>query len=103
MSKPSNEIKALIDQGKKKGYLTYEEINNFLPDDQVSAEKLDQLLMTLDEQGIEIIDRPEGEEEEKAPALLPDASDEAPHDEDAEELRRKTNEKIDDPVRMYLT
>jgi RNA polymerase primary sigma factor len=102
MSKPSNEIKALIEQGKKKGYLTYEEINNFLPDDQVSPEKLDQLLMTLDEQGIEIIDKPEGEEDEKAAATA-EPGDEAPHDEDAEELRRKTNEKIDDPVRMYLT
>jgi RNA polymerase primary sigma factor len=100
MSKPSNEIRALIDQGKKKGYLTYEEINNFLPDDQVSPEKLDQLLMTLDEQGIEIVDKPEGDDEEKP---QPDLDAEAAPDEDAEELRRRTAEKIDDPVRMYLT
>ncbi|HVY60453.1 MAG TPA: sigma-70 family RNA polymerase sigma factor, partial [Planctomycetota bacterium] len=107
MSKLSAEIKTLIEQGKKKGYLTYEEINNFLPDDQVSPEKLDDMLMTLDEQGIEIVDKPEAAEEEQEKASH------HPHDldgeehpgggDEADELRRKTAEKIDDPVRMYLT
>src|SRR5579872_3731757 len=101
MSKASTEMKALIEQGKKKGYLTYEEINNCLPDDSVSPEKLDQLLMTLDEQGIEIVDKPDGEEEEKA--APPDIIDDHAHDEHDDELRRKSAEKIDDPVRMYLT
>src|SRR5579859_2182490 len=106
MSKLSTEIKTLIDQGKKKGYLTYEEINNFLPDDQVSPEKLDGLLMTLDEQGIEIVDKPDAaaEEESDKAGLGRDLDDDhGPSGDDADELRRKTAEKIDDPVRMYLT
>ena len=109
MSKLSTEIKTLIDQGKKKGYLTYEEINNFLPDDQVSPEKLDDMLMTLDEQGIEIVDKPEAAAEEESDkvsshgGVVSDLDDEHPPSEDADELRRKSAEKIDDPVRMYLT
>jgi RNA polymerase primary sigma factor len=105
MQKPSSEIKGLIEQGKKKGYLTYEEINNSLPDDHVSAESLDDLLMTLDAQGIEIVDKPEGggEGDEEKPVAVENDLEGGPPDEDADELRRKVAEKIDDPVRMYLT
>jgi len=50
-------IKALLRRGKKKGYLTYEEINNALPDDIVSASRLEELLTTLDEMGINLVDK----------------------------------------------
>ncbi len=105
MLKASSEIKALIEQGKKKGYLTYEEINNCLPDDQVSPEGLDDLLMTLDAQGIEIVDKPEApaaDDEEKAVSSDADLEGSV-SGEDADELRRRAAERIDDPVRMYLT
>src|SRR5947208_5223654 len=49
-------LKALIESGKHKGYLTYTQVNEFLPDDAVNPEKLDQLLMLLEEQGIDLID-----------------------------------------------
>ena len=84
MSKLSNEIKALIEQGKKKGYLTYEAINNFLPDDQVSPEKLDDLLMTLDEHGIEIVDKPEAAEEEAKPVAVEEGEERAEGEADGE-------------------
>jgi len=106
MSKLSNEIKSLIELGKKKGYLTYEEINNLLPEDQVSPEKLDDMLMTLDEHGIEMVDKQEtgsNEDEEKAAAHHVADADEEQHHSDDDDLRRKGAEKIDDPVRMYLT
>ena len=45
-------VQALIAKGKKRGYLTYEEMNEDLPDDAVSPDRLDSLLMTLDELGI---------------------------------------------------
>ncbi len=49
-------LKELIDLGKANTYLTYEELNLWLPDEMVSPEKLDALLMTLDEMGIRLVD-----------------------------------------------
>ncbi|HNX26103.1 MAG TPA: RNA polymerase sigma factor region1.1 domain-containing protein, partial [Phycisphaerae bacterium] len=47
-------VKKLIAKGKERGYLTYEEMNDDLPDSAVTPERLDSLLMTLDELGIEL-------------------------------------------------
>ncbi|MBY0522335.1 MAG: RNA polymerase sigma factor RpoD [Gemmataceae bacterium] len=96
-------LKALLESGKGKGYLTYSQVNDYLPDDAVNPEKLDQLLLVLEEHGIELIDESEAEEREAGPDPNA-ATDEEPHAEldlsfmDDEESRR-----IDDPVRMYLT
>src|SRR5881296_1913929 len=57
-------LRALIEQGKEKGYLTYSQVNDHLPDDAVNPEKLDQLLMMLEEQGIELIDEDEAQDRE---------------------------------------
>src|SRR5205085_3459450 len=59
-------LRVLIDSGKEKGYLTYSQVNDYLPDDAVNPEKLDQLLMLLEEQGIELIDESEAEERESS-------------------------------------
>src|SRR5205814_3347197 len=61
-------LKALVDSGKGKGYLTYSQVNDYLPDDAVNPEKLDQLLLILEEQGIELIDESEADEREAGPA-----------------------------------
>ena len=53
---PEQQIKMLIAKGKKKGFLTYEEMNDELPEDAVSASRLDKLLATLDEMGISLLD-----------------------------------------------
>jgi RNA polymerase primary sigma factor len=99
-------LKTLIDSGKVKGYLTYSQVNEFLPDDAVNPEKLDQLLMLLEEQGIDLIDEADIDEREakgggKAEAEEVDAElrdiDVSVFEEEAEGKR------IDDPVRMYLT
>src|SRR5262245_9821048 len=95
-------LKALVEAGKGKGYLTYSQVNDYLPDDAVNPEKLDQLLMVLEDHGIELIDESEAEEREAGPDDT--AAEEAASNEldlsfmDDEESRR-----IDDPVRMYLT
>ena len=49
-------MKALIAQGKKQGFLTYDEINVALPDDMLSGEQMDETLMLFDDLGIDIID-----------------------------------------------
>src|SRR5438046_1639351 len=49
-------VNALIDLGKSRGFLTYEELNEKLPNEVVSPDKLDSLLMMIDEMGIKLID-----------------------------------------------
>src|SRR5258706_16070214 len=49
-------VKALLELGTSRGYLTYEELNERLPDEVVSPDKLDSLLMMIDEMGIKLID-----------------------------------------------
>jgi RNA polymerase primary sigma factor len=104
-------IKELIARGKKKGHLTYEEINKGLPDDIVSASRLERLLGTLDEVGICLIG-----ETDLPPRAMDDEADsfDSDRDEPSEaELRgdkileRQLGEhealhRIDDPIRMYL-
>src|SRR5271155_563462 len=95
-------LKALLEQGKGKGYLTYSQVNDYLPDDAVNPEKLDQLLLVLEEQGIELIDETEAEEREAGPAGR------TPDQEQREDLELvfvedEDSRRIDDPVRMYLT
>ena len=46
------ELKTLISMGKQQGYLTYDQVNDYLPDEAVSPEKLDNLLVALDDMGI---------------------------------------------------
>ena len=56
VNKVEEQIKLLIEKAKKKGYITYEEMNEQLPDEAISPNRLDSLLMSLDEMGINIID-----------------------------------------------
>ncbi len=88
--------KLLLERGKKKGFVTYEEMNRILPDDVISGDNIDAILNLLEEQGIELVDETEIGEggEKKEPAATGE-----------EDKFAKTggSEKIDDPVRMYLT
>ena len=101
MDNLNQKIKHLVQKGKEKGYLTYEELNDMLPDDaDISPEKIDDILMMLDELGIDLIDETEIESRDIADA------EEAPvfQEVDLEFGEVPTiTEKIDDPVRMYLT
>src|SRR5438093_12785497 len=95
-------LKSLLEQGKEKGYLTYSQVNDYLPDDAVNPEKLDQLLLVLEEQGIELIDESEAEEREAGPpGGLAEAD--AHGDLDLSFMEDEDRRRIDDPVRMYLT
>lgn len=58
-------VNALLEDGTRRGYLTYEELNTRLPDEVVSPDKLDSLLMTIDEMGIKLIDENDVEEFKK--------------------------------------
>ena len=106
-------IKLIIEKAKKKGYITYEEMNNELPDESISPNRLESLIMTLDEMGITLLDEAELEkqrEEEDAFEVDDDVLvDEEAAEEESEDLLLETEliegtiGRIDDPVRMYLT
>ena len=114
-------IKLLIAKGKKRGFLTYEEMNNALPDDAVSASRLERLLATLDEMGISLIDENDAEAREAAKAdegfeedgvVAAEEGEVAVEEEAGEEeeglvekdlIEGEASRRIDDPIRMYLT
>src|SRR6516162_7648200 len=54
--KLSPEVKNLIEEGKKRGFVTYDELNKVLPDDMVSPDKLDTILQMMDDLGIEMVE-----------------------------------------------
>lgn len=106
-------IKLIIAKAKKKGFITYEEMNNELPDESISPNRLEGLIMTLDEMGISLLDESEVEkrQEEDEEFEVDDEVfvDEEAAEEEAEDLVLETElvetdvGRIDDPVRMYLT
>ena len=93
-----DDIKKLIDAGKEKGYLTYDQVNDLIPHDVHSPEDLDDLLTTIGTQGIDVLEGP------KMPgAGLDKKFDEEEAGDDVElDLTPGALEKTNDPVRMYL-
>ena len=93
-----DDIKKLIDTGKEKGYLTYDQVNDLIPHDVHSPEDLDDLLTTIGTQGIDVLEGP------KLPsAALDKKFEEEEMGEDVElDLTPGALEKTNDPVRMYL-
>ena len=96
-------IKSIIAKGKQRGFLTYEEMNEDLPNEAVSPDKLDSLLMTLDELGIELIDEAEAARREPFEARKGKKSGGTDRARRRGEELESTEKRIDDPVRMYLT
>jgi RNA polymerase primary sigma factor len=106
------QIKAITEKGRRKGYLTYEEMNEDLSDDIVSPARLDSLLATLDEMGIHLLDEADVEKHE-AEGFGAAESEEGPSK--AEQLKedellekqlvgvQEVARRIDDPIRTYLT
>jgi RNA polymerase primary sigma factor len=92
-------LKTLIESGKRKGFLTFVQVNEVLPDDAANSERLDQLLQHLEEHGIELIEESEAEEREAGPARVEDDRGEL----ELAFLDEDDGRRIDDPVRMYLT
>src|SRR6266478_1612254 len=100
-------LKTLLESGREKGYLTYSQVNEYLPDDAVNPEKLDQLLMHLEEQGIDLIDEADIDERESKNGKAKDQGDDIEADLREIDLavfeEEGDGKRIDDPVRMYLT
>ena len=93
-------VKKLIKTAKTRGYVTYDELNEVMPSDEVSSEQIEDVMSTLSDMGINVVDEDEAEELENEAATPAVA-------ENQKEVTKTTktsepSERTDDPVRMYL-
>ncbi len=98
------EIKKLLSRAKKRGYITYDQLNEALPQDQMSSEQIEDVMSALNEMGVNVVENDEAGE---------DGDDSKDDDEEVEavdgseqghvaEKVTKVTDRTDDPVRMYL-
>ena len=98
-------LKNLIKLGKERGYLTYAEINDHLPDDVVDAESIETIISTFSDMSIQVFDEAPAAED----LLMSDTAAAATDDEEVEEQAEQALSTVDsefgrttDPVRMYM-
>ncbi|MGC3961772.1 MAG: RNA polymerase sigma factor RpoD [Rhodocyclaceae bacterium] len=98
-------LKSLIALGKERGYLTYAEVNDHLPDEMVDAEQIETIISTFNDMGIKIFDEAPAAED----LLMSDSVPTAVVDEEVEEEAEQALASVDsefgrttDPVRMYM-
>ncbi|MEJ7935657.1 RNA polymerase sigma factor RpoD [Sphingobium sp. AN558] len=102
-------VKKLLARAKKRGYITYDELNDALPQDQMSSEQIEDVMSALNDMGVNIVENEEASEDGDEPQR--DDSDDDSNDETTEddgsprpitEKKKETVDRTDDPVRMYL-
>src|SRR4030042_552578 len=98
-------VKKLIKTAKARGFVTYDELNEVLPAEEVSSEQIEDTMSMLSDMGINVIDTDEAEETpqagEEGAAEAPRAVV-APQPVAKAETAKEPTERTDDPVRMYL-
>ena len=91
------DLKTLVVRGKSQGYLTYDDVNAYLPDQDVTPEKLDNLLAALDERGIELLDKPPVKPGQPRLKIF------KPEDDQPCLIKPEEEKKLNsDPIRLYL-
>ncbi len=96
------DLTALIVAGKAQGYLTFDQVNSYLPDEAVDPEKIDCLLVALEEQGIELVDTPPEPGEQVASVSAKAAKPRAVQPRRDEAITTAPSNAGNDPIRMYL-
>ncbi|MDX9709541.1 MAG: RNA polymerase sigma factor RpoD [Trichloromonas sp.] len=94
------EVQQLIDLGKEKGFLTYDEVNDALPADMVSSDQLDDVMSMFGDMDIEVVDTEQKISLRKGASFDGDIDEEEEGEE--EEFEAGTLGRTSDPVRMYL-
>jgi RNA polymerase primary sigma factor len=99
-------LRRLLNKGKERGYITYDELNSALPSTQIAAEDIEDIMATISDLGISIVEAEEAEELQEA-AKAESSEDEDAESEDDEErsignINEESAGRSDDPVRMYL-
>lgn len=98
-------IKKLVARAKKRGYITVDQLNEMLPQDQMSSEQIEDIMSALNDMGVNIVENEDAGEDAEAEDDTPDEVEaEDKDDGQAFEIvkKKETVDRTDDPVRMYL-
>jgi len=101
-------VKKLLAKAKRRGFLTYDELNAALPQDQMSSEQIEDVMSAINDMGVQIVENDEavedGEEEEQEEEVetIDNISENDPRSLTNTIKKTGTGERTDDPVRMYL-
>ncbi|MDE4175691.1 RNA polymerase sigma factor RpoD [Phaeobacter sp. PT47_59] len=96
------QVKKMIAEAREKGYITYDQLNQVLPPDQVSSEQIEDVMSMLSEMGINIIEDEEAEEEEQNKGSTELVTTESNREVAVAGAATEKLDRTDDPVRMYL-
>ncbi|MGH6653262.1 MAG: RNA polymerase sigma factor RpoD [Sphingopyxis sp.] len=99
------DVKKLIARGKKRGYLTYDELNAALPQDEMSSEQIEDIMSAISDMGINIVESDEDvqeEAEQETDEEVDVSAGTGSLSNPAIEKKKETVDRTDDPVRMYL-
>ncbi len=94
------DIKKLLQKAKERGYVTYDEINEAMPEDQISSEQIEDTMATLSEMGVNIVENEDEVEEDSSASKLPATT--GTKEVLNSSASQDTLDRTDDPVRMYL-
>ena len=97
------DLRILIEKGKERGFVTYDELNKVLPEDMVSSDKLDAVLQKMEDLGIEMVETGDEDGKDDGPDSAGEEEREADSPSEREPRTPGGTPRIDDPVRLYLT
>lgn len=94
--------KAIIEMGKRQGYITHDQLNDMLPEDAFSSDQIEDIMSTINDSGVNLVDADDVDDEDDS-----DFSSREDHDDDDEggiegNIKNEDLGRTDDPVRMYL-
>jgi RNA polymerase primary sigma factor len=99
-------VKKLLAKAKRRGFLTYDELNAALPQDQMSSEQIEDVMSAINDMGVQIVENDEagedGDEPEEEVETIDNISENDPRSLTNTIKKTGTGERTDDPVRMYL-
>ncbi|HEY4142397.1 MAG TPA: RNA polymerase sigma factor region1.1 domain-containing protein, partial [Pseudolabrys sp.] len=106
-------VKKMIKAAKKRGYVTYEQLNAVMPSEEVTSEAIEDTLAMLSEMGINVVETEDAESDEEGEKATDEQDDDDDDDTGREVVETKSkalattekkepSERTDDPVRMYL-
>jgi RNA polymerase primary sigma factor len=95
-------VKKLISKAKKRGYLTYDELNEALPQDQMSSEQIEDVMSAINDMGVRIVENDDEGAEELVDDEVEAVDGSAKATKSSAVPKKAVSERTDDPVRMYL-
>ncbi|HEY7811127.1 MAG TPA: RNA polymerase sigma factor RpoD [Allosphingosinicella sp.] len=99
-------IKKLLARAKKRGVITYDELNEALPQDQMNSEQIEDVMSALNDMGVNIVESDEGDDDDggkdEPDAEAEDDGTSGENERFIVEKKKETVDRTDDPVRMYL-